>query len=200
MEVSVNGGTVEDYRYWREMENTWTFSKGLCRVPRDYYLNIVKRYETRSFLDLGCGFGETYNLFNRNGVDLRYVGIDVTSNFIDICRARYPDGEFMVGRIQEVPFLNASFELVSSKCVLEHLPDPVPAIREMARISTEVVVIVWFKWPGEGESYRYKKAGYWENKYSRDRMLDVASSVGLRLEDEIPEGRHLAWVLEKVEK
>lgn len=192
--------TEEDYRYWKDLKNTWTFSKGLCRVPRDYYLDIVKRYGTRSFLDLACGFGETYNLFNRNGVDLHYVGIDVTSNFIAICRKRYPDGEFMVGRIQEVPHPDASFELVSSKCVLEHLPNPVPAIREMARTSARVVVIVWFKWPGEFEKRRYKKAGYWENNYSRDRMLDVASSVGLKLVDEIPEGRHLAWVLEKVKQ
>jgi len=190
----------EDYRYWRDIRSTWAFSKALCNVPRNYYLDIVKRYETRSFLDLGCGLGDTYNLFNKNKVDLRYVGIDVIPNFIDTCRKKYTDVEFMVGRIQEIPYPDGSFEMVSSRCVLEHLPDPEPAIREMARVSSGVVVIVWFRWPGKVERNRYKKAGYWENDYLRDRMLDVASSVGLRLEDEITEGRHLAWVLEKAEK
>lgn len=187
----------EDYRYWRKIRSTWAFSKMLCNVPRNYYLDIVERYETRSFLDLGCGLGDTYNLFKRNGVDLRYVGIDITPNFIDACRKKHPDAGFMVGRIQEIPFPDGSFELVSSRCVLEHLPDPVPAIMEMARASSKAVVIVWFRWPGKVERNRYKEAGYWENDYSRDRMLDVASSAGLKLEDEIAEGRHLVWTLEK---
>jgi len=189
-----------NYRYWNGIKNVWSFSKALCKVPRDYYLDIAERYGARSFLDLGCGFGETYNLFKRNGVDLHYVGIDAVPNFVRGCRKRHPGIEFMIGRIQEIPFPDGSFDLTSCRCVLEHLSNPDPAIREMARVCVKAVVIVWFKWPGKRETYRYKKAGYWENNYSRDRMLGVASSAGLGLEDEIPEGRHLAWVLEKVEE
>jgi len=166
-------------------------------VSREYYLDIVERYGTRSFLDLGCGLGDTYNLFKQNGVDLHYAGIDITPNFIDTCGKKYPDVVFMVGRIQEIPFPDGSFEMVSSRCVLEHLPDPEPAMREMARVCAKAVVIVWFRWPGKVERRNYKKAGYWENDYSRDRMLDVLSSAGLRLEDEITERRHLVWTLEK---
>lgn len=197
MEVSVSSGTAEDYRYWSNMRGTWTFSKGLRRVSRDYYLDIAERYGMRSFLDLGCGFGDTYDLFNRNGMDIRYVGIDVIPNFIRSCRKRYPDGEFIVGRIQEIPHPDGSFDLVSCRCVLEHLPDPIPAIIEMARICAGVAVIVWFRWPGKIERRRYRKAGYWENDYSRDRMLYIASSAGLELKDEIVEKHHLIWTLER---
>lgn len=187
---------VVDYRYWRDLRSTWLFGKGLCRVPRNYYLDIIKHYKPNNFLDLGCGLGETYRLFRRNRVGLHYEGIDVIPNFIEICRKRYPEAAFKVGRIQEIPHPTNSFDMVSCRCVLEHLPDPDLAIKEMARVSAGTVVIVWFKWPGKADRYRYKKAGYWENKYSRDRMLDVISSVNLTLKNEIIEQRHLVWVLE----
>jgi len=189
--------TLGDYRYWDTIQISLKFEKGLNRVSRDYYLDIAKRYEAESFLDLGCGFGETYNLFVQNGVKLRYVGMDVTRKFIDICKERYPEAEFMTGEIQNVPFPDASFDLVSCRCVLEHLPESEPAIMEMARVSAKAVVIVWFRWPAEMDRRQYKKAGYWLNDYSRDWTLDIANASDLRLEDEIVEKHHLVWVLEK---
>lgn len=188
----------KDYRYWNNIKKPWTFSKGLCRVSRNYYLDLVRRYKSQNFLDLGCGFGETYNVFKKNKVKLNYVGIDIIPSFIKSCKKRYPDTDFGVGLIQEIPYPDNSFDMVSCRCVLEHLPDPDPAIKEMARVSSKIVVIVWFKFPGADEKYWYRwKMGYWENKYSRDKILDTAGLAGLYLIDEIVEDRHLVWVLEK---
>lgn len=188
----------EDYRYWSDLRSPWMFSKGLCRVSRDYYLDLVKRYQSQSFLDLGCGFGETYNVFQKNKVELHYVGIDIIPGFIRSCKERYPDADFQIGLIQEIPYPDNSFNMVSCRCVLEHLPDPDPAIKEMARVSSGMVVIVWFKFPGDGERFLYKeKRGFWENKYSRDKILDTAGLAGLHLVDDFFEQWHWIWVLEK---
>ena len=186
----------EDYRYWNAIRSVWQFNKALNKVPRNYYLDIVKQYRAGNFLDLGCGFGETYNLFVRNGIKLRYVGMDVTRKFIDICKERYPEAEFMTGQMQDIPFPDESFDIVSCRCVLEHLPDPEPAIREMARVSAKAVVVVWFRWPGNVDRRKYKKDGYWLNDYQRDWVIGIADSSDLILANEMIEKHHLVWVLE----
>jgi SAM-dependent methyltransferase len=185
-----------DYRYWNDVNPT-KFGIKLCRVPRDYYADIARQYQIQSLLDLGCGMGATYNLFRREGINLQYVGIDVTEGFIETAQELYPDAEFKIGRIEDIPYPDSSFDMVSCRCVLEHLPDPDPAIREMARTSTRVVVIVWFKWPGDSDKFRYDKRGFWNNVYSREHILEVADSVGLKLADELTVKHHLVWTLEK---
>lgn len=187
-----------DYVYWSRIKSLGPFDRALSRTSRDYYLDLVARYKPRSFLDLGCGFATTFRLFDRNGIELHYVGMDITPRFIEVCRRRHPTTDFVIGKLQEIPHPDGSFEMASCRCVLEHLPDPTPAIREMARVSSDTVVIVWFKWPGEKERYRFNSIrGYWENKYTRDKIINTARSCGLRLEDEITEQNHLVWVMKK---
>lgn len=189
------GVAGKDYRYWADMRSTREFERGLRKVPRDYYMGIVRRYGAKTFLDLGCGFGETYNLFRESGLDVRYIGIDVTPGFIKISKERYPGTEFMTGHIEHIPFPDDCFDLASCRCVLEHLPDPEPAIREMARVSTKAIIVVWFRWPAQTDRRVYKKAGYWLNDYPRTWMIDLVRSIGLTLEDEITEQYHLVWVM-----
>jgi len=180
--------------YWNSV-NIYEFGVGLRRIPRNYYLDIAKRYRVQSFLDLGCGMGATYELFRREEIELQYVGIDATEGFIKTARHLYPEAKFEIGQIENIPYPDNSFDMASCRCVLEHLPDPDSAIREMARVSSRVV-IVWFKWPGKKDRLRYDRRGFWENAYSRDRILEVADSVGLKLADEIIEQYHLVWTLE----
>jgi ubiquinone/menaquinone biosynthesis C-methylase UbiE len=193
----VAGDRELDYIYWDALRDLGSFGRGLVRVSRDYYVDIVRRYDATTFLDLGCGFGDTYSLFKQRGVKIYYVGQDVTPNFVDEAQRRHPKVDFRVGRIQEIPHSYGSFEIVTCRCVLEHLPDPEQAIREMARVSTKAVVIVWFKWPGDSERIKYNKRGFWENAYSRDRILEFTDSIGLRLVDELTVKHHLVWTLEK---
>lgn len=186
-------GNRLDHEYWLSLKNLPAFERGLTRVRRDYYLDIVK--DGQSFLDLGCGFGETYSLFRQNGIDIDYTGIDLIPVFIDTARERYPEARFEMGRIQEIPYPDNSFDVASARCVLEHLPDPAPAIEEMARVAG-MVVIVWFKWPGETEAYKYDRRGFWENQYKRETILDIASSADLKLTEERTEKWHRVWILE----
>ena len=184
-----------DYKYWDALRDLGSFGRCLIRVPRNYYVDIVRHYKAKSFLDLGCGFGDTYALFQ--GTEIRYAGIDATPNIIDEAQRRYPDADFEIGKIQEIPHPDRSFDIASCRCVLEHLPDPDLAIREMARVSSKAVVIVWFKWPGKKEVQRCDPRGFWENVYSRERILAVADSVGLKLVDRMDVKHHLIWTLEK---
>ncbi len=61
--------------YWQAFLGTW--------MPQERPIRI---------LDIGCGVGRQYlSLLPQIGPDDRYVGLDVVSRSIDICRTSYPD-------------------------------------------------------------------------------------------------------------
>lgn len=180
--------------YWSRIKKPWPFFVGLRRISRDYYVDVVRKYGIRSVIDLGCGFGETFRVLRKAGISIHYVGIDSAPNFIESASKRYKMAQFQVGKIEDIPYPDNSFDLATARCVLEHLPDPEPAIREMARVG-KMVLIVWFRPPGKKDRTKYDQRGFWENDYLRERILNLCDSAGLELIDEFSESRHRVWVL-----
>ena len=87
-------------------------------------------------LDVGCGPGTiTADLatLTRPG---RTVGIDASEDVIAQASSLDPaaGAEFRVGNLMELPFPDGSFDVVHAHQVLQHLADPVGALREMARV------------------------------------------------------------------
>jgi SAM-dependent methyltransferase len=91
---------------------------------------ILKRLEkTHNLLDLGAGTGNVKEL-NFRGRVAKVCGVDpdprVTSNpFLD---------EAIVGSGSTIPYPAASFDVVISSSVLEHLESPETVFREVARV------------------------------------------------------------------
>lgn len=97
-------------------------------------------------VDLGCANGT--NIFDiydvcKDVAQADWYGLDLNPGTVaaGVGRSRYRVQErgvqavhFMVGDICRLPFADASIDVILSSEVVEHLPDPVPAIREMARV------------------------------------------------------------------
>lgn len=85
-------------------------------------------------LDAGCGPGHWTAFLQQHGVDAQ--GIDLTPEFIDIARSRFPEARFRVGALEALPFPDAALDgLLSWYSVIHTPPDGVPAIlREFARV------------------------------------------------------------------
>jgi SAM-dependent methyltransferase len=88
------------------------------------------------FLDAGCGDGALTCVVATQGADA--VGVDPDPAMLTRARARAADARldvtFLDGRVERLPFPDASFDVVASVTVLCFVPDAAGAVREMARV------------------------------------------------------------------
>jgi ubiquinone/menaquinone biosynthesis C-methylase UbiE len=85
----------------------------------------------REILEVGCGTGlilkETARMASRA------VGLDLSPGMLEVARKR--DLEVVEGSADDLPFDDASFDLVYSFKVLAHVPTLETALQEMARVT-----------------------------------------------------------------
>jgi SAM-dependent methyltransferase len=68
----------------------------------------IKRYHTLAdiapssalnnctVLDYGCGTGDFYRFLKRRGIKVKYTGVDINENFIELAKKKYPECAFSV--------------------------------------------------------------------------------------------------------
>ncbi len=96
--------------------------------------------EGQSLLDCGCGPGPLTLGFAEIVAPGRVVGIDIEPTMIEqsnqlAAGSDMNNLEFKVGDINDLPFEDGEFDVVFSSAVIEHLSDPVRALREMLRVT-----------------------------------------------------------------
>ena len=94
----------------------------------------------RSLLDVGCGPGTiTIDLAVRVAPG-EVVGLDRSERVVELARdaartAGASNVTFEVGDVYALPYDDASFDVVHAHQVLQHLTDPVAALRELRRVT-----------------------------------------------------------------
>jgi len=63
-------------------------------------------------LDVGCAVGGFCALLRELQPDLRYTGVDISAAMVEEARRRYPKSRFEVCAADQLPFPDASFDLV----------------------------------------------------------------------------------------
>ncbi len=96
--------------------------------------------EGETVLDLGSGPGlDCFLASNKVGEKGRVIGVDMTPEMIDRARENareggYPNVEFRLGEIENLPVADASVDVVISNCVINLSPDKPRAFREAFRV------------------------------------------------------------------
>lgn len=88
-------------------------------------------------LDAGCGNGAVTAELSAALPGSRIIGLDAHPGLLERARARAVAGaepEWCLGDIGDTPFPDAMFDLVVSRYVFQHLPEPVAAARELRRV------------------------------------------------------------------
>lgn len=95
-----------------------------------------ERWRDCEVLEVGCGLGTDAVNFARRGA--RYTGVDLTETSIDLVRRRFQlenlSANLRTADAENLPFEDASFDLVYSHGVLHHTPDTQRAINEVHRV------------------------------------------------------------------
>ena len=123
---------------WAESARAWIADMGekgdfgrVCVLDRPMLERACDgRFATA--LDVGCGEGRFCRMLAARGI--RTVGIDPTEALIDEAKRRHPEGDYRIGRAEQLAFPDGSFDLVVSYLSLIDIPDIAAAIAEMARV------------------------------------------------------------------
>lgn len=83
-------------------------------------------------LDVGCGEGRYARVLASRGACL--TGIDQVERFVNYAREHHPQGEYLLGRAEALPFADRAFDLVLSYLSLVDIPDYRAAVAEMCRV------------------------------------------------------------------
>jgi len=96
------------------------------------FVEFVQPLSGERLLDIGCGTGESRQLYVNHVGD--YSGIDLSEASIKYARRQYPDSAWDVADACELPHPDASFDIVAFSSVLHHIDDYSQALVEAFRV------------------------------------------------------------------
>jgi ubiquinone/menaquinone biosynthesis C-methylase UbiE len=107
-----------------------------------YVADVMKSFPDRlaNVVDLGCGPGDIAIRLSRAAASIRITGVDGSPAMLAIARAALRSAglerrvSFLEGRLPGVALAESSFDLVLSKDMLHHLPNPQVLWREVRRL------------------------------------------------------------------
>jgi ubiquinone/menaquinone biosynthesis C-methylase UbiE len=100
--------------------------------PRGFDIRGCKR-----ILDAGCGNGRYLRFLLRQAdADAELTGCDLSEGMLNRARRRLKSDRpnLLAADLTRLPYRDHSFDAIVCGWVLEHLPDPLPGLRELARV------------------------------------------------------------------
>ena len=134
--------------------------------------------DLRSVLDVGVGSGLFAEVFSQRGLGVS--GIDVNPQMITTARQFVPQGDFRESTAEELPYPNASFDLVFYGLVLHESDAPLKALQEARRVSRQRVCIL--EWPYQDGEFGPPLA----HRLSPTELADFARQAGFTHLESIP--------------
>jgi SAM-dependent methyltransferase len=95
-------------------------------------------------LDVGCGPGLAAHL--ASGLSARVAGLDAAEASLEIARERTPAGDFRVGEMENLPWADNTFDVVTSFNAFQYAADVMNALCEARRVTKpggRVAMAVW---------------------------------------------------------
>ena len=83
---------------------------------------IIQRYQVQSVLDVGCGSGRLFPLYEQRGVR-KVLGVDISERALGIANRRFPGVSTLCLAIDKESLPAGSWDLAISNRVLQHIPE-----------------------------------------------------------------------------
>jgi SAM-dependent methyltransferase len=132
-------------RLWGARAQDWaTIQEGQFSAAYDAVFDACGIGTGSNCCDVGCGAGMAAVRAADRGA--KVSGLDAADNLLVIARSRLPSGDFHLGDLEELPFSDATFDLVTGFNSFQYAANPVVALHEARRIAKptgRVVVMTW---------------------------------------------------------
>ena len=138
--------TLEEHgRLWGARARDWAdFQEATVRPVFEAVLERTRVGPGTRYLDAGCGAGMAAEIAAARGAEVS--GIDASEAMLSIARSRVLGGDFRQGDLEDLPFADESFDLVTGFNSFQYAGNPVAALREAGRVAKRrgFVVITTF--------------------------------------------------------
>ena len=119
---------------WGARAKDWAeIGEGVSRPLYEVVLRKIEVGPATTVLDMGCGAGAFCALAARRGA--RVSGIDASATLIAIAQQRVPQGDFRVGEIEDLPYADNSFDVVTAFNSIQYAATPLGALKEARRVA-----------------------------------------------------------------
>jgi predicted TPR repeat methyltransferase len=133
---------------WNEKSAQFGFSNVQAHDFSRNAFNTVLDLNPKSILDIGCCTGDYILAWRKSGYKGKYLGIDVTSNFVTEAKTRVSADEFLVANLYDYKS-KKKYDLVVCQNVLMHLPEIEKAIKNICSLSNDYVFLSFYGTEGE---------------------------------------------------
>lgn len=136
----------------KEQENLWgarASDWARCSEPawRDVFIAVLDQAHVGQgtrYLDIACGAGGAMVLARERGAHVS--GFDASDSLASIARERLPGAKILVGDMEDLPFVDETFDAVTGINAFQFAGDQRKALAEAARVTRKggaVTLLVW---------------------------------------------------------
>jgi SAM-dependent methyltransferase len=164
---------------FRVEQSHWWYI-GRRKIIAGFVEDICSRVTDRRprILDVGCGTGANLLLLSKYG---EAEGVDVSEDALAFCRERGLD-KVRLGAGEDLPYEDATFDLVTAFDVVEHMDDDLAGLSEMRRVlrpGGRVLLFVptfMFLWGLQDEVSNHRR------RYRLPQLRRVLEQAGFEIE------------------
>lgn len=174
---------VTAYAKMFEVEESLWWYRGRRRICFGLLDRFLGDRRDLDILDVGCGTGYNLTLLARYG---QAQGLDMSAEALDFCRRRGVN-DVRLHEADELPFPDASFDLVTAFDVIEHITDDRAALSEFQRVLRPGGLLLVYT-PALPWLYNeHDRIVHHKRRYRRVELEEKLRQAGYRIE-------HLSYV------
>jgi len=144
---------------WSARARDWADVQEDTMLP--LYVAVLERAGIRAgtrVFDAGCGSGRFAQLATARGAIVS--GLDAAPALLAIARERLPDRDLRVGELEDLPWADASFDVITGLNAFQYAANPAAALREAHRVAAPGAPVFIATWgaPDACEAAAYLRA------------------------------------------